>query len=119
MHNPDQPLPSYETVDVYIKAVIDLYVAQKSDSTNTAMQNEPHPHPVHVQTLMEKYQLKMATRKKSMVLTDLTFDKGNDLEVLKQTPRISWPHKYQHPGGEEKHNLIGLMSQTMTRYKRC
>ena len=45
MHNPDQPLPSYETVDAYIKAVIDLYVAQKSDSTNTAMQNEPPPAP--------------------------------------------------------------------------
>ncbi|KAG0321868.1 hypothetical protein BGZ99_003635, partial [Dissophora globulifera] len=110
-YDPNLPLPSYETVDAYIKAVIDLYVSQKSDSTNKAMQNESHPRSAQVRTLMKKYHLRMAALKKSVVSTDLTFDEGNDLEVLRQTMRTSWTHKYRHLGGGRKHDLIGLRAR--------
>ncbi|KAG0326471.1 hypothetical protein BGZ99_009503 [Dissophora globulifera] len=98
-YDPTLPLPSYKTVDAYIKAVIGLYVSQKSDSTNKAMQNEPHPRPAQVRTLMKKYQLRMAALKKSVVSSNLTFDEGNYFKVLKRTMRTAWTHKYRHLGG--------------------
>ncbi|KAI8599967.1 hypothetical protein EDD21DRAFT_444916 [Dissophora ornata] len=101
----------YPDNNVYSKKFQRYMAENKSDSTNKAMQNEPHPRSPRVRMLMKKYQLRMAELKKSTVLTDLSFDEGNNLDVLKQTMRISWTHKYRHLGGSKKHDLIGLRTR--------
>ncbi|KAG0349067.1 hypothetical protein BGZ54_004455, partial [Gamsiella multidivaricata] len=69
-------LPSYETVDAYIKAACDLYESQKADPSNAAMHSEPHSRSRNIRGLMKSYRLRIANTRKSAHAASLTIEDG-------------------------------------------
>ncbi|KAI8346853.1 hypothetical protein B0O80DRAFT_517285 [Mortierella sp. GBAus27b] len=110
----DEPvgtLPSFETVDGYVKAATDLYWSQKSDPENDAMHNEPSPRSAAIHTLMHSYRLRLAETKTSMDPSNLVIEQGHELGALKQLMRDGLIHNYPNLGGTKRHACVGLRNR--------
>ncbi|KAG0000753.1 hypothetical protein BGZ65_004085, partial [Modicella reniformis] len=105
-------LPSYQTVDAYIKAANDLYCTQVADPMNAGMRNEPPPRSGAIQTLMHSYKLRLAESETSSIdSTNLMIKQGHEMDALKQVMRDGWTYNYPHLGGSKRHSFIGLRNR--------
>ncbi|KAF9137141.1 hypothetical protein BGX21_007889, partial [Mortierella sp. AD011] len=91
-YDPNAPLPSYETVDGYVKAITALYQDQKSNPAMPEMQHQEHPRSPGVRALMEAYLLRISKLKKVTDVASLTLDQGYEIQTLKEVMRKGWTH---------------------------
>lgn len=110
-YSPNGALPSFDTLDMYIKAAVDLQLIQKTDPTKSHMVNEQTPRCPAVRTLMTKHLNRLAELKSSVDSDNVIIEDGHGLSTLKQILKQKWTHNYISHGGGGKHKLIGLRSR--------
>jgi hypothetical protein len=64
-YNPNGALPAYDTLDMYIKAAVDLQLIQRMNPAKAYLKNEPSPRCPETRTLMAKHMLRLAELKSS------------------------------------------------------
>lgn len=104
-------LPSYETVDAYVKAGTDLYWTQMADHKNVEMHSEPPPRSPAIQTLMHSYKIRLAETKTSMDPSNLVIEQGHEVNALRQVMRDGWTHNYPQFGGYKRHAVVGFRNR--------
>ncbi|KAG9319268.1 hypothetical protein KVV02_003332 [Mortierella alpina] len=92
--NKNDYLPKADTVDQYVKALVDLYETQKAKDP-VAMAGQDHPRTAGIKALLRNYWLRLGDIAKSAHAETLTVGDGYDVDFLKEIMRVGWTYTYQ------------------------
>ncbi|KAF8948880.1 hypothetical protein BGZ47_001610 [Haplosporangium gracile] len=83
-YNSNGALPAYDTLDMYIKAAVDLQLIQQMNPAKVYLKNEPSPRCTETRTLMTRHLLRLAELKASTDSDNIVIEDGHGLSSLKQ-----------------------------------